>query len=571
MPHSYLERSILEADLFLSEPEQQAMYLSDKSKDESRDITHEGDRIQVMVEIKKSKKLSLATSEDVGKLQVKGLEIDPDFKPVPIQPTQEEVAMVSADEDVVCVCGKVKKSDMAELEKQPNVLKIWKDTKVDFFSSKPGSFVQVATQPTGTCPIPPCDCSPGVAQGTIADVAKYLGADSIWAEGIKGDGIVVGVVDGGITAEGRPISSSDKNDPGWTNKLVKNVIDGHVPDWGTTGVAWGWHGNMSATDVLGMAPEAKLYDIRITGSALSNALAGFQWAIDRHKTDSTPQILTNSWGYFQESWDPDYTTNPNHPFTRKVIEALDEGIIVLFAAGNCGGVPCSDGRCGSDTGSGKSIWGANGHERVMTVAAANKNEQYIGYSSVGPAALHQKKPDFTSISHFEGYFASDSGTSAATPIAAGVAALLKQAKPSATQDEIKDALMDTAKDIGPSGWDKYTGAGIIKAKKAFDKLTGGAAKKQPAKCFIATAAYGSELAPPVQFLRDFRDDVILQSMLGPCFERVLDVYYRFSPPIAQRMKKNPVLKNIIKYGIVYPFIGMAYAVSFATRQLSKRK
>jgi hypothetical protein len=41
-------------------------------------------------------------------------------------------------------------------------------------------------------------------------------------------------------------------------------------------------------------------------------------------------VLSNSWGIFQKSWDPDYACNPNHPFTRKVVEALDEGILRPF-------------------------------------------------------------------------------------------------------------------------------------------------------------------------------------------------------------------------------------------------
>ena len=125
------------------------------------------------------------------------------------------------------------------------------------------------------------------------------------------------------------------------------------------------------------------------------------------------------------------------------------------------------------SGPGRSIWGANGHPRVMTVGAVNKNEQFVGYSSQGPAALDPHKPDFCSITHFTGYFNSDSGTSAATPIAAGLCALLKQAKPSATHNSIKAALIATAKDIGPVGWDQHSGAGIIGGKRAYDRLVGG--------------------------------------------------------------------------------------------------
>lgn len=181
-------------------------------------------------------------------------------------------------------------------------------------------------------------------------------------------------------------------------------------------------------------------------------------------------MLTNSWGIFNASTAADYVSNPNHPFTRKVVEAIDEGIIVLFAAGNCGDT-CPDGRC-TTSGPGQSIWGANGHPRVMTVGAVNKNEQFVGYSSQGPAALDPHKPDFCSITHFTGYFNSDSGTSAATPIAAGVCALLKQAKPSATHNSIKAALIATAKNIGAPGWDQHSGAGIIGGKRAYDRLMG---------------------------------------------------------------------------------------------------
>ena len=96
--------------------------------------------------------------------------------------------------------------------------------------------------------------------------------------------------------------------------------------------------------------------------------------------------------------------------------------------------------------------------------AVNKNEQYVGYSSCGPVALDPNKPDFASITHFTGFFKSDSGTSAATPIAAGVIALLKQKSQSVTQDEAKNVLMMTAKNKGGSDLKICLGAGIIQAK-----------------------------------------------------------------------------------------------------------
>jgi len=391
--------------------------------------------------------------------------------------------MSTGEEQTYLLRGEVEEDKISELEKEPNVVKVWRDTKIAPFSSQKEALVSPMS-PTGTCPIPPCDCSPGTPKGTIADVVNYLGVDQIWSEGYNGTGMVIGIVDGGITAQGRTISTADTNHPNWPGQLIPRVTNGWpAADWGTTGVDWGWHGNMTGTDALGMAPDANLYDLRIASGSISgtisNAIAAFQWAIDQHVLNGTPHVLSNSWGIFQESWDSTYANDPSHPFTRKVVDALDEGILVLFAAGNCGDV-CPDGRCGSDSGPGKSIWGANGHPRVMTVAAVNKNEQYIGYSSMGPASLDPNKPDFCGISHFTGFFNSDSGTSAACPVVAGVVALLKEANPNATQDQIKKCLKDTAKDIGPVGWDQYSGAGIIRAKAAFNCLRGPQIKCPPA-------------------------------------------------------------------------------------------
>lgn len=401
---------------------------------------------------------------------VPGFQLDTTYDPMPINPETSEAAaeFAAANEEVVIVRGIIEdESKIPEIEAQSNVVKVWRDTKIEPFDNDILQEEEIVEErvvelvPSGAfapCPIPPCDCAPRTAKGTIADVAQYLKVDQIWAKGHKGQGIVIGIVDGGITAQGRV-----------TGGTIPRVIGGWPSNWGQV-ANWSRHGNMTATDALGMAPKSQIYDIRISdGSFISRAISGFQWAINQHKSNGTPHILSNSYGIFQKSWDPVYATDPGHPFTRKVVEALNEGILVLFAAGNCGAT-CPDGRCGSDTGPGKSIWGANGHPRVMTVGAVNKNEQFIGYSSQGPAALDPHKPDFCSISHFRGYTPHDSGTSAACPVAAGVVALFKQAVPSLTQNQAKNTLRNTAKDIGPAGWDQHSGAGIIQARAAYDRL-----------------------------------------------------------------------------------------------------
>ena len=90
-------------------------------------------------------------------------------------------------------------------------------------------------------------------------------------------------------------------------------------------------------------------------------------------------------------------------------------------------------------------------------------------------------------------------------------------------------------------------------------------------CFIATAAYGSELAPPVQFLREFRDDVVLKSRFQKPFEDALNVYYKFSPPIANLMKRNKPFKYSMKYSVVWPFVALARITAFLLSPFTKKQ
>jgi len=69
-------------------------------------------------------------------------------------------------------------------------------------------------------------------------------------------------------------------------------------------------------------------------------------------------------------------------------------------------------------------------------------------------------------------------------------------------------------------------------------------------CLIATAAYGSELAPQVQKLREIRDNSLLQTESGTKFMGMFnDFYYSFSPTIADYERENPVFREMVKITI----------------------
>src|SRR5918996_970437 len=76
------------------------------------------------------------------------------------------------------------------------------------------------------------------------------------------------------------------------------------------------------------------------------------------------------------------------------------------------------------------------------------------------------------------------------------------------------------------------------------------------QCLIATAAFGSELTPQVQYLRYFRDNYILSTASGTAFMNVFDsVYYSFSPQISEYEREQPWMQSSVKVAL-YPLFGI---------------
>ncbi len=85
-------------------------------------------------------------------------------------------------------------------------------------------------------------------------------------------------------------------------------------------------------------------------------------------------------------------------------------------------------------------------------------------------------------------------------------------------------------------------------RRAKGGLTGG-------DCFIATAAYGSELEDEVQELREFRDEVLLQTRAGAdFFDHYYPKYYNLSPAIVTLMHTDPEMKDLVRWSLVAPIV-----------------
>ena len=160
---------------------------------------------RVLVELRVPARVGAAEAlQMAGDVRIQGFELDAAYDPVPVSGHADAGASpAAADEQVVIVRGTVQPDKRAELEAQPNVIKVSDDTPIALFVAP--AFVEAPTETadaTGveeqlvvvpmegfaTCPIGTCDCSPGTAKGAMADVAAYLGVDQIWAGGIRGSG-----------------------------------------------------------------------------------------------------------------------------------------------------------------------------------------------------------------------------------------------------------------------------------------------------------------------------------------------------------------------------------------------
>ncbi|MFD6157646.1 S8 family serine peptidase [Nocardia sp. NPDC060256] len=334
-----------------------------------------------------------------------------------------------------------------------------------------------------------CGSTPAV--GNWHDVETLLHHGDLAAAGLDGTSVALAIVDTGINAA-----------------KVKQVRGGLVTidkarSWnpaGVTGTAGEFpvdHGSMCAFDALIAAPKATLLDLPVLQSRrqggtvmeglLSDALAGYahlRTVLTDQPAASRALVISNSWGSFSPSWDfpvgqpGNYSDNPSHPFNVIVGSLEAAGADILFAAGNCGR-ECPDGRCAYTD---KPIGGANSHPSVLSIAGVDTKGQRVGYSSQGPGRLTDRKPDICSYTHFLGstVFGAtepDTGTSAATPVAAGLVTAIRT-RWSATElppAQLRALLQRTAI-AQPGGYNYDYGYGVADAAAILAELNRTAAR-----------------------------------------------------------------------------------------------
>jgi len=289
------------------------------------------------------------------------------------------------------------------------------------------------------------------------NIASTCVAHSIVNEtGYTGKGVGIAILDTGVYPH------DDLTKP--TNRIVafkdfiNNRTEPYDDDGHGTHVAGIAAGNGYVNSKYkGIAPEANIIGVKVldeTGSGnTSDILAGIQWVVD-NKDKYNIKVLNMSFG------SPADKIYHQDPLAKAASAAVSSGLTVVAAAGNNGP------NQGTITSPGNS-------PSVITVGAADDNrttsyeDDFVAeFSSRGPAPGGVAKPnlvapgvDIISLSNKGNAYTSQSGTSMATPMVAGAAALLYEKYPNLSPSEVRSRIIRTA--IPIQGNRFAQGAGIL--------------------------------------------------------------------------------------------------------------
>jgi bacillopeptidase F len=331
----------------------------------------------------------------------------------------------------------------------------------------------------------------GPLTGVVEPGVAAVRAPEVWDLGITGAGVLVANVDTGVDGNHPALAGRwAGTDPAYAGHPEWAWFDPHlgIDTFPYDDVGHGTHtmGTIcggAPGDEIGVAPGARwiaagAIDRPGAGvhGTVAHAISSFEWMVDPDGDPATnwdvPAVCGNSWGV---------TTGHGYPECDELfwsfLDAVEAaGTVIVFAAGNEG----ADGlRRPSDR--------ATDEYRTLAVAAVDaavSGWPVAGFSSRGPTTCTPDgsaavKPDIAAPgvnvrSAFPGggYGGAD-GTSMATPHVTGVIALMRQANPDLSVEQIKQIIYDTAFDLGGTGEDNEYGHGMIDAYAAVQQATVG--------------------------------------------------------------------------------------------------
>lgn len=304
--------------------------------------------------------------------------------------------------------------------------------------------------------IKPVRMAAAAVPGAVTWGLNTLGIPGLWAKGLTGKGVLVGHLDTGVDGTHPALQGAIQEFAEFDSfgERVSGSPAAHDSDEHGTHTAGTIAGRRIGAQAIGVAPGAKLLSGLVIegGNAVARILAGMDWVVGERA-----KVLSMSLGF------PGYVED-----FRSLTQVIrNAGILPVFAVGNEGpGTSRSPGN----------------YPEALSVGACDASGHMADFSS-SQQFKRKKDPrvpdvvapgvDVISAKPGGGY-QSMSGSSMATPHIAGLAALLFEAKPAATVDDVENAILGSCR-LGTMPANR-AGRGLPNAAAALALLTG----KRPA-------------------------------------------------------------------------------------------
>jgi serine protease AprX len=307
---------------------------------------------------------------------------------------------------------------------------------------------------------PPVTAPPDQVSGIYPRVVK---AHRVWQQGISGSGVTVAVLDSGVAADPDLIEPANRilasvnfaderrtSDPGGHGTHIAGIVAGN--------------GRRSGGEFVGIAPQAGIVDVRVLGNTgsgrISSVIRGIEWVL-AHRTLYNIRVINLSFGA------PATLSYRVDPMSAAVEIAWRRGLVVVAASGNGGPargtvvtpgvdpyaitVGATDDRGtidrGDDTLAWFSAWGrADSNAKPDLVAPGRR----IVSLRVPGSTLDTLFPERVVVARNGSTYFRLTGTSMATAVVSGAAALLLESRPDLTPDQVKALLVRTTQ---PYGWE----------------------------------------------------------------------------------------------------------------------
>jgi serine protease AprX len=300
---------------------------------------------------------------------------------------------------------------------------------------------------------------------SLFNVTRTTGAQAWWRAGYTGAGVDIAVIDSGV-APVDALTGAGKLVHGPDLSLESQALNLRALD--TFGHGTAMIGLIAANDggedgdttrYRGMAPGARIVSIKVAtadgGTDVSQVIAAIDWVV-QHRTDNGLNIRILSLSYGTNSTQP-YTVDP---LAYAAEQAWKHGLVVVAAAGNSG----------YQRGKGAAGLASPAYDPFViavgaTTLSADGKESVASYSASGPSTcshvcrnpslvapgshlqllrVHGSYLDQSTSSAIDDRFFRGSGTSEATAIVAGAAALILEKYPHLTPDQVKRFLQSSA-------------------------------------------------------------------------------------------------------------------------------